>query len=128
VGHLALVTLGVAAALILSVIRRGAPGVGAAFAVVVSLVLLSVTLAYIRPVLETLYGLAARAQLDLFYLRTVLKVIGVAYVVEFGAQIAADAQEGALAQNLQLMGKVLILAMAVPVVLSVVDIIIGLLG
>ena len=44
-----------------------------------------------------------------------LKIIGIAYIAEFGAQIARDADQGAIAQKIELAGKVLIVVMAIPI-------------
>ena len=52
------------------------------------------------------------------YVTTVLKIIGIAYAAEFGAGICADAGETGLAQRVELAGKILILAAAAPVVLT----------
>jgi len=71
--------------------------------------------------------LAARAKVERFYLDTVLRVIGVAYLAEFGSQICRDAGEGAIASKVELAGKVLIMVLAVPVVTAVVEVVLRLL-
>ncbi|MDP2871716.1 MAG: stage III sporulation protein AD [Bacillota bacterium] len=74
-----------------------------------------------------LADLAGRAKVERFYLDTVLRVIGVAYLAEFGSQICRDAGEGALASKVELAGKVLIMVFAVPVVTAVVEVVLRLL-
>ncbi len=74
-----------------------------------------------------LADLAGRAKVERFYLDTVLRVIGVAYLAEFGSQICRDAGEGALASKVELAGKVLIMVLAVPVVTAVVEVVLRLL-
>lgn len=51
----------------------------------------------------------------------VLKVIGMAYLAEFGVQICKDAGEGALAGKVELAGKVMIIAVSIPVVSSLLE-------
>ena len=51
----------------------------------------------------------------------VLKVIGIAYATEFGAQICADANENAIASKLELAGRLLILTVTAPLVLSLLE-------
>jgi stage III sporulation protein AD len=58
---------------------------------------------------------------DQGFLTTVLKIIGIAYIVEFAAQVARDAQEGALAGKIELAGKVGIVILALPVISGVVE-------
>ncbi|MGI6003959.1 MAG: SpoIIIAC/SpoIIIAD family protein [Christensenellales bacterium] len=49
----------------------------------------------------------------------VLKMIGVAYISEYGASLCRDAEENALAFKIETGGRLLILAMATPFVLSI---------
>jgi len=51
----------------------------------------------------------------------VLKVVGIAYATEFGAQICADAGESAIASKLELSGRLLILTISAPLVLSLLE-------
>ena len=55
------------------------------------------------------------------YILVVVKIIGIAYVAEFGAQICNDAGEGSIASKIELAGKVLIMGVAAPVVISLVE-------
>jgi len=71
--------------------------------------------------------LGIRAGMDLGYLGTILRVIGIAYIAEFAAQICRDAKEEAMAAKVELAGKVLILVLAVPIVGAVLEVITGLL-
>jgi stage III sporulation protein AD len=50
------------------------------------------------------------------YLNTILKIIGIAYVTEFGAQVCRDAGEGAVAGKIEFAGKIMIMVMAVPII------------
>jgi len=55
------------------------------------------------------------------YVLIVVKIIGIAYVAEFAAQICHDADEGAIGAKIELAGKVLIMGIAAPVVISLVE-------
>ncbi len=61
------------------------------------------------------------------YLGTVLRIVGVAYLTEFGAQVARDAGEGAVASKVELGGKVLVLTMALPILLGILQLVVHLL-
>lgn len=62
----------------------------------------------------------------MLYVKTILKVIGIAYIAEFTAQISKDAGFGSMAAKVELAGKIIILAMAVPILTALVETIIGL--
>lgn len=72
-------------------------------------------------VVKAISGMAQRAQLNSIYFATVLKVIAIAYLVGFGAQVCRDAGERALGDKVELAGKVLILVFALPIMMRVLD-------
>ena len=60
------------------------------------------------------------------YFGIVLKVIGIAYLTQFGAQLCADAGESAVAAKIELAGKVLMMAAAAPVLTGLLETVLGL--
>lgn len=78
----------------------------------------------IQEIIETLERLAVNAHMNLVYVETILKIVGVAYIAEFGVQIARDAGQGALASKIELAGKVLILVMAIPIITAIIKVVV----
>jgi stage III sporulation protein AD len=74
-----------------------------------------------------LADLAVRAHLSAPYLEIVLKVIAVSYLVGFGAQICRDSGERALGDKVEVAGRILILAMALPIMVAVMETVAGML-
>ena len=60
------------------------------------------------------------------YFSIVLKVIGIAYLTQFGAQLCADAGESAIAAKIEMAGKVLMMTAAAPVLTGLLETVIGL--
>lgn len=60
------------------------------------------------------------------YFAVVLKVIGIAYLTQFGAQLCADAGEGAVAAKIELAGKILMMTAAAPVLMGLLEMVMGL--
>ena len=56
----------------------------------------------------------------------ILKVTGIAYLIEFGKNICIDAGQKAIATKLEMAGKVIILTISLPVISALVNVIIGL--
>ena len=73
----------------------------------------------LQNVFSTLERLAVSSHVNLMYLETILKIIRIAYIAEFGAQITRDAEQNAIASKIELGGKIMILTIAIPI-LSVV--------
>lgn len=60
------------------------------------------------------------------YFAVVLKVIGIAYLTQFGAQLCADAGEGAVAAKIELAGKILMMTAVAPVLTGLLEMVMGL--
>lgn len=78
-------------------------------------------------VVDTLNQLVKKTNIQITYFSTTLKIIGIAYIVEFGAQISRDAGEDAIASKIELAGKVIIMVLAIPIMLALLELIIKLL-
>lgn len=109
------------------VLRQERPELAMLVGVAAGAMLVLQMLAPLGQAVTALADMAARAKVERFYLDTVLRVIGVAYLAEFGSQICRDAGESALASKVELGGKVIIMVLAVPVVTAVVDVVLRLL-
>ncbi|QOY38779.1 stage III sporulation protein AD [Anaerobacillus isosaccharinicus] len=81
----------------------------------------------IHMIITMLQRIAINANINMVYVQTILKIIGIAYIAEFGAQIAKDAGQGAIASKIELAGKVFILVMAIPIITAIIETVIGLL-
>jgi len=80
----------------------------------------------ISEIIRMIERIAINANINLIYVETILKIIGIAYIAEFGAQITKDAGQGAIASKIELGGKILILAMAIPILTLIIETIITL--
>ncbi|EGL16712.1 stage III sporulation protein AD [Paenibacillus sp. HGF7] len=60
------------------------------------------------------------------FLKTILKIIGIAYIAEFGAQIVRDAGQESIASKIELSGKILIMVMAIPIITVIIETVIKL--
>lgn len=79
------------------------------------------------PALIELIGFFKQMALDIglntFYLTTVLKVIGIAYLAEFAVQLCRDAGQGAIAVKIELAAKVALLLLALPIITALFEVI-----
>lgn len=116
-----LVGIGLTATVLASVLRPRVPQFAMLVALIAGVILLVSVVTNLQSVVQTLSDMANAAKVDHGFLSTVLKIIGIAYIVEFAAQVARDAQEGALAGKIELAGKVGIVILALPIVTDVVQ-------
>ncbi len=83
-------------------------------------------LAPLGELLEILRETAEKAGVSDGYFTIVLKVIGIAYLAQFGAQLCMDAGESAIAAKIELAGKILIMAVSAPVLVALLDVVLNL--
>ncbi|KGP74812.1 stage III sporulation protein AD [Desulfosporosinus sp. Tol-M] len=75
----------------------------------------------IKVIVDVLQNLADQANISSYYLLIILKIVGVAYLAEFGAQICRDAGEGALASKIELAAKVGVIVLAIPIIVAITE-------
>lgn len=75
-------------------------------------------------IIQMIERIAINANVNSVYVETILKIIGIAYIVEFSSQITKDAGQGSIASKIEMAGKIVILAMAVPILTILIEMII----
>ncbi len=125
---LALVGFALVCLVCLVVLRPLRPELAVLLGLAASALIFAALLPRVRAILDTLQTLARQGGVDGAYLGLVLRIIGVAYIAEFGAQLARDAGEGALAAKVELGGKILILSLGLPILLGILQLITRLIG
>ncbi len=89
-----------------------------------SIVIILVVIRQIQAIILLLQTLGEKASVDSTYIHTILKIIGIAYVTELGANITKDAGLSSVASKLELAGKIFILLLAIPIITAVIDVVI----
>jgi len=115
------VGFGVIAAVLIIFIRQSRPDIAYLLSVGAGIVIVAYLLGYLKLIIDVITELALEAEINTVFLRTLLRVIGVAYLAEFGAQICRDAGEGGIALKIEFAGKIIILVMAIPVIVAVLE-------
>ncbi|MCY0880655.1 MAG: stage III sporulation protein AD [Firmicutes bacterium] len=72
-------------------------------------------------ILAEMMQIAKGAHVKSLYVALLIKVLGIAYLTTFAAHIAYDANETALGWRIELVGKIAIIAMALPVIVAVIQ-------
>lgn len=116
-----IVAIGVSAAIISLVIKQTSPAFSLIVGIAAGLLILIILLPDITSVLNFLQSMTDRINVDIPYAGVLLKVIGIAYLAEFGAQICQDAGESAIASKIEFGGKIMILAISSPIIFALLD-------
>ncbi|MEW6540208.1 MAG: stage III sporulation protein AD [Bacillota bacterium] len=123
-----IVGFGLVAAVLVVILRQYKPEIALLVSLAAGITLFMLVLGKIGAIVEVLKDLSSRANVNLVYLGVILKIVGIAYIADFGAQLCRDAGEGALAAKIEFAAKILILVLAIPIVMAVLDILMKILG
>lgn len=72
-------------------------------------------------ILDAMHRIQEMIRINPVYLTTLLKMTGITYIAEFSAGICKDAGYGALAGQIEIFGKLSILALSMPIVLALLE-------
>lgn len=123
---LQIVGLGLITTFLVLILKEQKPIFAFLLMVFVGVVIFLYLVGQIQQIIVMLERIAVNANLNLVYVETILKIVGIAYIAEFGVQITKDAGQGSLASKIELAGKVIILVMAIPIITAIIQTIIGL--
>lgn len=116
-----IVGIGLIATILAIILREEKPEIAIQVSIVTGLIIFIFVITKLNSVVEVLKYFAAKTNIDLLYFTVILKVIAVAYITEFGAQVCKDAGESSIASKIEFGGKVLIMIMAIPILAALMD-------
>lgn len=119
-----IVGLGITATVLSVIIKQKKPEFAIQLSLVVGLIIFFMVIPDLDYIIKTLNSLSDRVGLKFVYFSSILKIIGIAYIAEFGAQVARDANENAIASKIELGGKIIIMTFALPILTALLDLIV----
>ena len=123
-----IVGLGLVATILIVLLRQSDRSDAALLvSVVTGVIIFSMVIDKVKYIIDILSNLSRNANIEFTYFTTILKIIGIAYIVEFGAQISRDAGEESIASKIELGGKVIIMVLSMPILLALMDLILKIL-
>lgn len=118
-----IVGLGLVATVLAMILKGTRPDMALLVTIITGLLIFGFVISKIGIVFSLITNLADKAGVEWVYLKTVMKVVGIAYLAGFGAQVCRDAGETAIGQKIELAGKVIIMVLSVPIIVAVVDVV-----
>lgn len=118
------VAVGMIGAVLSLILKKQSPEFSLLVGIATGILIFLMIASELGQVLSMLKELAETAGINLAYLGIVMKVIGIAYIAEFGIQLCQDAGEKSIAAKIELAGKVVIMMVSAPVLLALMDLVI----
>ena len=118
-----IVGFGIIAVSLIIILKNQRPEIALMCIVASSVIILLFVFDELKNIIDLINSLMANSSIGSTYIKIILKVIGITYIIEFGKDICKDAGESAIANKIELAGKVIIVSLSIPVVASLVDIV-----
>lgn len=119
------VGVGVISAVLAITLKSRSPEIAVIISLAASVLIFFMILPVLTGAIGVLNNLGGYLDGRLPYVTIVLQMLGIAYIAELGAQVCHDAGESAIASRIELAGKVLIMAIAAPILFDVLRVISG---
>lgn len=79
-------------------------------------------------ILQGLYDIQTRLPMNAGYIQILLKIVGITYIAEFASDLCKDAGYQTIAGQIQIFGKLSVLAVSIPILTALLDTIQSFLG
>ena len=116
-----IVLMGLAAVLLAMQVKQTKPEYGIYISIAVGVFVMAYAASQMTIITEGLQKIAAFISVDMQYLTILFKVIGIAYLCEFASNICKDSGYQSVAGHVELAGKLTILVMSMPIIMSLLD-------
>ena len=122
-----IVAVGILICVVTLILKQVKPELSVTVVIAGSVILITYALSYFSTVFQVFGNIVNKTGIDQGLFTILLKLIGVGYLVEFGASICEDTGNGSIANKIVLCGKITIFIMAMPIITSLFQLILDLL-
>ena len=119
------VAVGIVGAILSLTLKKTSPEFSILIAIITGILIFMFVTNSILQVINLLKAMAETANVNITYLKIILKAISIAYISEFGVQICIDAGEKTIASKIELAGKILIMLVSAPIILALMDLVLN---
>ncbi len=107
-------------------LKSKSPEFSSLISVALGITVISLCVSKLRVIVDSLREITGYIDIDKTYIAILIKLIGIAYICEFAAGISKDAGYGAVASQIELIGKLTMLMVSLPILMQLVESIAGL--
>jgi len=119
-----IVLFGITSAMIYLILKEVQPNIAFIVIFIATIMIFIYVIEQVKIIINFIQMLATKASIQTYYLDTIFKIIGIAYIVEISANLIKDTGLTSLASKIELAGKIFILLLALPIIQAVIEMII----
>ena len=121
-----LVGIAMVSTILCIVIKKDRPEMANFVALTAGIIILLSVVMKLSFIVDGIQSLVDKVNIPSMYISLIIKLIGICYIIEFAISLCNDCGEKSIASKLEFGGKIIIMTMSFPILLSIVDTIISL--
>ena len=122
-----IIGIGLLALIIIVILKQYKPEFAIYVSMISGVLILVLAIQKLTGIINLLQSLANKTYINKSFLSILLKITGIAFITEFAVSICSDAGEKALASKIEIGSKVIIIAMSIPIITSLLELVIEIL-
>lgn len=120
---LKVIGIGITGAILSVLVKQYKPEMAVSIPILTVVAILILCVPYLNTLLTYFNDIADRAGIEVTHIKTVIRIIGVAYVCQFASDICTDAGERAIAGKIELAGRIFIIMISMPIIYNMFELI-----
>lgn len=121
-----IVGVSIFAVIMIIILKNYRPEMALVLSIITGIGIMLYAISKMSSVINVLNDLVPKSGVNTDFLLIIIKVIGIAYIVEFGKNVCIDAGQSSIATKLEMAGKVVIVVLTIPLISSLVNVLVGL--
>ena len=122
-----IIGIGLLALIIIVILKQYKPEFAIYVSMIAGVLILVLAIQKLTGIINLLQSLANKTYINKSFLSILLKITGIAFITEFALSICSDAGEKAIASKIEIGSKVIIIAMSIPIITSLLELVIEIL-
>ncbi len=118
-----IIGVGLISVIIIVILKQYKPEFAIYASILSGAVILFLVMDKLAGTINIISSIASKANINSNFLEILLKITGIAFLTEFAVSICKDAGESAIANKIDMGGKIIVIAMSIPIVSALLELI-----
>ena len=119
--------IGLIALILIVLIKQYRPEFAIYISIITGILIITLISGKVEEVITLVNNLSQKAQINTDFIGLLIKITGIAFLSEFAVSICKDSGESAIATKIEIGGKIIILALSIPIITNLLEIILDVL-
>ena len=122
-----IIGIALVAVIIIIILKQYRPEFAIYVSIITGILILLLVTDKLTDIINLLNSIASRSSVNMEFLTLLIKITGIAFLAEFAVSICKDSGETAIANKVEIGSKILIIAMSIPIISALLEIVLKIL-